>query len=180
MKRSKPSLCLIAIMVTEVTVWRTAAANLQGPTRVPHLPSSAMRGLDESLVVRGEDLSFICDVARCQVIARYSINAARDAQTQLQFILPVQPIGGAVRVIAGSKTMGATVETAELDPAERERLPNVPHQAPLLRARFDMDFHPGRNEIAIESGSVRHRSTSEVRSLSDSVLTCAGPLPAAL
>jgi hypothetical protein len=126
-----------------------ADANIRGPERVRHLPSSALHGLTAELVVHGEDLAFMCQQDSCRVTAQYSIAASDDVQVSLDFILPNQPIGEVVKVQAGGKAADAKTEPAALNAGEREQIPRIHSFEPLIRARFDLELHRGRNQVSV-------------------------------
>jgi hypothetical protein len=137
-------------MLVVLAAPRVAEANLRGPHRVRTAPSSAVRGREENLLVLRETLSFACGGDECRVVAHYSVHAPEPVQTDLQFILPEQPAGNAVRARMGGKTLVAAVETTTLDPEEKKQILDVEYRVPLFRARFDAAFRPGTNEIEVE------------------------------
>ena len=145
-----PPRCLLVIAAVIGAGAGSARANLRAPKRVPHQPSSVITGLVDGFVVHGETLTFACDPVACRVKATYAIEAKEAASAALQFILPSQPAGGRVVIRARSGQQDATVASADLTTEERGRLRHLRQGEPLFRARFEVAFVAGRNEVAVE------------------------------
>ena len=153
MTSDKLTVALAPLILSTLMLWAgPAAANLRAPREVHQSPSSTIYRTTGPLVVKGEDLSFVCSRQSCMVTAVYRVQAPRATSLPLEFICPGK---NTLKVKVGSSKLApAKVTSAPLSAAERKRVEAGMggfgrHRSRLHKARFQVDLRPGLNHLRI-------------------------------
>ncbi len=141
--------CLI---ITALLVVPLAQANLRAPVEVHRSPSSTLYRPTAPLVVKQEDLRFVCTRASCAVSAVYYVKAGKAARVPLEFICPGK--NTLTVKVGSSKLAPAKVSSTSLSAAERKKVEAAMggfsrNRPALHKARFTADLRQGENRIQI-------------------------------
>lgn len=142
----------LSCLILSTLLAAPARANLRAPVEVHKSPSSTLYRTPGPLVVKGEDLSFVCSRQACAVTAVYHVQASKAARLPLEFICPGK---NTLTVRVGTSKLAPARITSVLLPAtERKKVEaamgGMARRRPgLHKARFVADLRQGKNRIII-------------------------------